>query len=63
MASAIEMGYRENTSYDYYEAGKRCQNMTKDMADNCFDSLAKQHGVNSGVYGSWDDFWTGYYNK
>ena len=60
MATANQMGYNEGSSYNYYEAGKRCQNMTEDMAEDCFDSIAKQVGVNSGAYGSWDMFWMGY---
>lgn len=59
--TANEAGYTDSdSSYDYNAAGKRCSNMTADSAGACFDSLAQQHGVRSGAYGSWDMFWMGY---
>lgn len=56
------MNYREGTDYDYYAAGKRSSNQSLEQADNNFDSLATEHGVNRGPYGSWDQFWMGYQN-
>lgn len=55
------MSYKEGTDYDYYQAGKRSANQTVHQADDNFDSLATQYGVNSGAYGSWDQFWMGYW--
>lgn len=59
--TAEEAGYKvTNTDFDYFAAGKRSQNYTEDQADLAFDSIARQHGVKEGPYGSWDMFWLGY---
>ncbi len=47
--------------YDYERAGQRCQEQDTDVATTNFWSIAGQHGVVSGEYGSWDRFWMGYY--
>jgi hypothetical protein len=61
--TAEEAGYNvTNTSFDYMTAGKRCHNIEEDAANDCFETLARQHGVVEGPYGSWDMFWMGYFN-
>lgn len=52
--------FKSPSSYDYFEAGKRSKNQSEEMAESNFFSLAEQHGVNTGPYGSWDQFWMGY---
>jgi len=68
MATAEEMGYVEKDAVDfnYYKAGENCKRleMTAEKAGDCFDSIAKQHGVVStkdGCYGSYDNFFMGFY--
>lgn len=52
--------YPDDTGYDYYAAGKRSVNQIPAQAEVNFQSLARQHGVKNGPYGSWDQFWIGY---
>lgn len=58
MASILAMPY---DGYDYTQAGERCVTMGAEAATDCFWSIAEQHGVVSGEYGSWDLFWIGYH--
>jgi hypothetical protein len=52
---------QSEVNFDYYAAGKRSQNYNTEMATNLFFDLANQCGVVSGSYGSWDQFWMGFY--
>jgi hypothetical protein len=62
MATASEPGYCENPKckFDYYEAGFRCIDYTREDANEFFDALAREHGVRVGPNGSWDQFWMGH---
>jgi len=62
--TATEMGFREvdRPRINYYNAGLIASGVDKDTATDCFDNLARTHGVISGPYGSWDQFWMGYFH-